>query len=255
MVVGNRPSRGPATGFGGMAGKNDGTTLLTGGAIALAAGLVLAVVDAAPPPPGVQAGMNKVDRPRWRPRLLVAGGLAVVAGLNERGAFAGGDKPPPKTFPVMEPSEPVRITIPALGVKARVHDVGLADDGSIAVPAIDRHNEAGWYEQSPTPGQYGPAVIVGTPTPHRPVGLRGAGQGQAGHEGGDRPGATARSRFSRSTRSSGSRRATSRSSGSTPTSPGPALRLITCGGEFRGGSIGYEDNIVAFASLVEARDD
>lgn len=44
VVVGNRPSRGPATGFGGMAGKNDGTTLLTGGAIALAAGLVLAVV-------------------------------------------------------------------------------------------------------------------------------------------------------------------------------------------------------------------
>jgi hypothetical protein len=44
VVVGNRPSEGPATGFGGMAGKNDGTTLLTGGAIALAAGLALAVV-------------------------------------------------------------------------------------------------------------------------------------------------------------------------------------------------------------------
>jgi hypothetical protein len=44
VVVGNRPSRGPATGFGGMAGKNDGTTLLTGGAIALVAGLALAVV-------------------------------------------------------------------------------------------------------------------------------------------------------------------------------------------------------------------
>ena len=44
VVVGNRPSRGPATGFGGMAGKNDGTTLLTGGAIALAVGLVLAIV-------------------------------------------------------------------------------------------------------------------------------------------------------------------------------------------------------------------
>ena len=44
VVVGNRPSQGPATGFGGMAGKNDGTTLLTGGAIALAAGLALAVI-------------------------------------------------------------------------------------------------------------------------------------------------------------------------------------------------------------------
>ena len=44
VVVGNRPSRGPATGFGGMAGKDDGTTLLTGGAIALVAGLALVVV-------------------------------------------------------------------------------------------------------------------------------------------------------------------------------------------------------------------
>jgi hypothetical protein len=44
VVVGNRPSRGPATGFGGMAGKDDGTTLLTGGAIALVAALALVVV-------------------------------------------------------------------------------------------------------------------------------------------------------------------------------------------------------------------
>ena len=32
----------------------------------------------------------------------------------------------------------------------------------------------------------------------------------------------------------------------------PGLRLITCGGQFKGGSIGYADNIVVFASLVAA---
>ncbi|MEV0715397.1 hypothetical protein [Asanoa sp. NPDC050611] len=39
-----RPSRGPATGFGGTAGDDDSTMVLTGGVVALAAGLVLAVL-------------------------------------------------------------------------------------------------------------------------------------------------------------------------------------------------------------------
>jgi hypothetical protein len=42
VVTGNRPSRGPATGFGGMAGRDDGSLLLTGGAFAVAAGITLA---------------------------------------------------------------------------------------------------------------------------------------------------------------------------------------------------------------------
>lgn len=41
VVSGNRPSRGPATGFGGTAGGHSGTLLVTGGLTAVAAGLVL----------------------------------------------------------------------------------------------------------------------------------------------------------------------------------------------------------------------
>jgi hypothetical protein len=44
VVTGNRPSRGPATGFGGLAGEDDSSLLLTGGAVALIAGLSLAVL-------------------------------------------------------------------------------------------------------------------------------------------------------------------------------------------------------------------
>ncbi|HEU4424024.1 MAG TPA: class F sortase, partial [Pilimelia sp.] len=33
----------------------------------------------------------------------------------------------------------------------------------------------------------------------------------------------------------------------------PSLRLITCGGRWLGTGIGYEDNLVVFASLVDAR--
>ena len=44
VVGGNRPSRGPATGFGGTAGDDDSTLVLTSGVIALAAGVVLGIV-------------------------------------------------------------------------------------------------------------------------------------------------------------------------------------------------------------------
>ena len=33
----------------------------------------------------------------------------------------------------------------------------------------------------------------------------------------------------------------------------PGLRLITCGGAWVGGSTGYADNVIVFASLIESR--
>jgi hypothetical protein len=148
----------------------------------------------------------------------------------------------------------VAIAIPALKLSARVHEVGLADDGSIEVPPIARHDEAGWFKRSPTPGQYGPAVIVGhADTRTGPAVFHGLAKVRAGTRievtrdddsvavfevnsveqfgKADQPIERIYADFSR-----------------------PALRLITCGGEFRGGSIGYVDNIVVFASLVEARE-
>jgi hypothetical protein len=44
VVTGNRPSRGPATGFGGTAGDDNSSLVLGGGVVTLAAGLVLAVL-------------------------------------------------------------------------------------------------------------------------------------------------------------------------------------------------------------------
>jgi hypothetical protein len=43
VVNGNRPSRGPATGFGGTAGDDHSTLVLTGGVVTLTAGLLLAL--------------------------------------------------------------------------------------------------------------------------------------------------------------------------------------------------------------------
>ena len=61
----------------------------------------------------------------------------------------------------LSPSIPTRISIPSLGVRAKVIEVGQAADGSIATPATDPAEATGWYRLGPTPGELGTAVIVG----------------------------------------------------------------------------------------------
>jgi len=73
---------------------------------------------------------------------------------------------PPTTSsaPVALPrSTPVALRIPAIGVASTVIDVGLNPDHTLQVPPLDAAgtHEAAWYDLSPTPGQIGPAVIVG----------------------------------------------------------------------------------------------
>jgi sortase (surface protein transpeptidase) len=58
-------------------------------------------------------------------------------------------------------SIPVSITIPAIGVSAPVTELGLNADGSLATPPLSNLNLTGWYKYGPSPGQQGPAVIVG----------------------------------------------------------------------------------------------
>jgi LPXTG-site transpeptidase (sortase) family protein len=60
------------------------------------------------------------------------------------------------------PSRPTRLRIPAIGVDTVVNRIGLAADGTLAVPQPGPHlDEAAWFENSPTPGQPGPAIIEG----------------------------------------------------------------------------------------------
>jgi hypothetical protein len=62
---------------------------------------------------------------------------------------------------VLPPSVPVSIRIPAIGVRAQVRDLGLAADGSIAVPSLRTPFVTGWYDRGPAPGSPGAAVILG----------------------------------------------------------------------------------------------
>lgn len=75
-------------------------------------------------------------------------------------------KPPPAfeknptTQESLSPSEPVRVKIPAIGVDAAVVTVGQNTDGTMQTPSLFDHN-VGWYKLGPTPGEIGPAIMVG----------------------------------------------------------------------------------------------
>ncbi|GAA2570451.1 hypothetical protein GCM10010435_50820 [Winogradskya consettensis] len=186
--------------------------------------------------------------------FAVGAGLGAATGFDVRDLFKGPDKPPPREFPVLEPSRPMRLTIPAIKVEAPILDVGLAKDGSVAVPPLDRHNEAGWFDEGPTPGQFGPALIVGHadtrsgPSVFHQLGRLKPGQMievlREDHE-------TAVFQVNSVEHYGKEKLPIQRVYGDYSR---PALRLVTCGGTWLGGSRGYSDNVIVFASLVGTKD-
>ena len=187
--------------------------------------------------------------------LFVVGmGLGVATGFDLRGLSRAPDKPPPRKFPVLEPSRPEQLTIPALKVSASILEVGRAGDGSVDVPPLRRHNEAGWFDGGPTPGQFGPALIVGHadtrtgPSVFHELHLLEPGQ-RIEVQRADRSvaifGVTSVERFDKD------RLPVDRVYGDYSQ---PSLRLMTCGGKWLGGEEGYADNVVVFASLVDTRE-
>lgn len=63
--------------------------------------------------------------------------------------------------PTLGAAEPVRVDVARAGIHARVEALGLNSDGSVAVPPLSEASMASWYDKGPTPGQEGPAVILG----------------------------------------------------------------------------------------------
>jgi sortase A len=94
----------------------------------------------------IPARFRCVSLIRWS--AIAAIGLASL--LGARGAAADG----PPVVP-----NPVKVTIPALGVSANVQDVGLADDGSMGVPV--GFDDVAWYDLGVQPGYAGWAAFTG----------------------------------------------------------------------------------------------
>lgn len=190
--------------------------------------------------------------------LVLVGVFATGAGLGRSvgpldWAAAGEDRPARGESGGLRASRPVRLSVPAIKIAAPVAPVGQARDGSIGVPPLSRHHETGWYDRGPTPGEPGPAVIVGhVDTKDGPSVFYDLGK--------LRPGDTIEvTRADRSVvvftvdsveRFPKDRLPADRIYGDDGP---PGLRLITCGGEFVGGRTGYTDNVIAFASLTTSR--
>ena len=144
-------------------------------------------------------------------------------------------------------SVPIRLQIGAIGVDSGLIGLGLESDGTMQVPPSGF--PAGWYTGMPTPGQVGPAIIVGH------VDWKGPGVFYNLHK--LRPG-----ELVAVTRMDGSKpvfrvtRVEQFPKDHFPTNvvygniDHAGLRLITCGGTFNARSGHYEDNLVVFADLV-----
>ena len=154
---------------------------------------------------------------------------------------------PPDVEP-MAASRPVTLSIPVLSVRSDVVPLGLQDDGSMEVPtaAVD----AGWYEQSPTPGELGPAVLAAHVDWADQEGvfssigdLRTGDEIEVTRE----DGSVAVFRVEEVVSYAKSRFPTEAVYGDLDHA---GLRLITCGGEFDEGSGDYLDNVVVYARLT-----
>jgi sortase (surface protein transpeptidase) len=51
--------------------------------------------------------------------------------------------------------------VPRIGLDSKIISLGQRDDLSLEVPPGEPGSPAGWYVNSPTPGERGPAVILG----------------------------------------------------------------------------------------------
>ena len=152
--------------------------------------------------------------------------------------------------PIMEPSPPVSLAIPSIGVRTK-GIVALTVDTQGKLQAPTDFAKAGWYAKGPTPGEFGPAVIgAHVDSKSGPAVFYRLGSLKKGAEVAvmRKDGSTARFVVDRVARYAKAEFPTATVYGDTK---GRAeLRLITCGGSFDRATGHYVDNIVAFAHLV-----
>ncbi|MFB9896170.1 class F sortase [Planobispora takensis] len=168
------------------------------------------------------------------------------------GAGARGGQP---SFAVaaepMRASKPVRLDIPAAGVKgAPIEAVGLNADQSIEVPSLERPELVGWYRHRPTPGEAGPAVLLGHVDAYgEPAVFSRVNRLKRGDtiKVGRADGKVATFTVDALERVDKDAFPTAKVYGATDS---PELRLITCGGDFDSATGHYEDNVIVYAHLA-----
>lgn len=211
---------------------------------------------------------HRVRRPR---PLLVAAllGPLALAALTGCGGSAPAATPPPRVAETsaapgpataLQPaaaapaaplpaSQPVRVRIPSAEVDTSpVLKLGLAGDGTVEVPSVADGDKIGWYTKGVTPGETGPAVLIGHfDTARGPAVLRNVSRVHTGDEitVTRADGTAAVFRVRELEQVDKKEFPTAKVYGDTAR---PELRLITCGGEITAGH--RPDNIILYADLV-----
>lgn len=201
--------------------------------------------------------------------MMVSGGGGLILAGFTKSFF---DRPPTPSAAEAEPffgtadqvgvqdknrlsrSEPTRIDIDAIDVRAPVSRLGTNADGSVQVPSVKKPHMTGWYRGGAAPGQIGAAVILGH------VDSRRTGTAVFYELGNLKRGAiievtrkdriVASFRVDRVVMYPGEKFPANEIYG--PTSHA-ALRLITCGGEFDERTRNYDSNVVVYARMVSWR--
>ncbi|GAA4552051.1 class F sortase [Amycolatopsis samaneae] len=189
---------------------------------------------------------------RWG-ALLVALLAALLTGAcgspaatpDQRGAAPGAAADAVAARP-----RPAWVELPSIQAKSTLIPLGLNPDKTVEVPPVDQPLQAGWYENSPPPGQIGPSVVLGHIDGHHEKGifwrLREVKAGDKVLVG-RQDGRTLTFVVSKVDQVAKSAFPTDAVYGDTAD---PELRLITCGGVFDHGTGNYRDNIIVYAKLA-----
>jgi sortase (surface protein transpeptidase) len=142
---------------------------------------------------------------------------------------------------------PVRVEIPSIGVASSLDRLGRAPDGTVEVPSD--WEVAGWYAPGPRPGDPGSAVILGHVDSKRGPAvfyrlpqLRRGDQIKIARA----DGSSVRFAVQRTAQYPKDRFPTDEVYYPTLT---PALRLVTCGGDFDATAGHYRSNVIVFATM------
>ncbi|WP_033293210.1 class F sortase [Amycolatopsis jejuensis] len=181
----------------------------------------------------------------------VAVALAVVlTGCSTDGTpvpVASSDAPSAAALPK---SDPVSLDIPRIEAHSSLVPLGLNPDNTVQVPSVSTPLQAGWYQFGPTPGEAGPAVVLGHVDGNKQKGI--FYRLKEMKPGDDisiarRDGSTAHFVVTKVDQVPKDVFPSDAVYGDTSDAE---LRLITCGGAFDRGEHSYVDNIIVYAHLV-----
>jgi len=185
--------------------------------------------------------------------LIIIGLILIFGGFSNTGSsiFSKDTIEPAVIGETLNESNPVRLKIPALNIDTTFVELGIQGNDEIEIPK--GYNEVGWYKHGPTPGELGPAVVLGHVDSYSgPAVFFYLGRLDPGDtiwiERED--GTTAIFRVDKLERYPQSNFPTSLVYGDINHA---GLRLITCSGSYDREQQRYDSNLIVYASLIESR--